>query len=133
MTVAGDVSSALLRSVKPGSDNVTMQAGTLSQVLKKDTAARLSQQLVTLPSAEDGTAITFKLPTLENVTSATYVMGLQVSLDILASFSCFNICVRGLHLHIRTFPIDCYNSRCLHLTNIDVSWFEGSFGECTVY
>ena len=77
MTVAEYVSSALLRSVKPGSDNITMQAGTLNQVLKKDTAARLSQQLVTFPRS-DGVAISFKLPTLENVTSATDVMGLQV-------------------------------------------------------
>ncbi|KAI0208686.1 Polycystic kidney disease protein 1-like 3 [Lamellibrachia satsuma] len=77
MTVAEYVSSALLRSVKPDSDNIAMQTGTLNQVLKKDTAARLSQQLVKFPRS-DGVAISFKLPTLENVTSAADVMGLQV-------------------------------------------------------
>ena len=89
MTVSDDVSLALLRLMKPGNENVTLQVGTLSQVLKKDTAARLSQQLVTLPSTGDGAAISFKLPTLENVTSPTDVMGLQVSLNILPSLSPF--------------------------------------------
>ena len=77
MTAAQDVSSALLCTVTPGGERVTMWAGKLSQVLQKDTSFKLSQQLVTCPSSDGGVAVSFKLPDLG--TSETEMIGLQVS------------------------------------------------------
>ena len=73
-----DVSSALLHFLEPGQENTTVLSDTLSQVLKKDTAARLSVDPITIPGSGNSTGITFiKLPPLGS--SQSDVMGIQVS------------------------------------------------------
>jgi len=79
MQVLEYAASARLGSLRPGQKPIIMQTGTLSQILKKDTVGRLSQQLMTLATSDDHTMITLKLPTMENVWAATNVMGVQVS------------------------------------------------------
>lgn len=76
MAASGDVATAVLLSMNPGQEPFTMQVGTINQVLKKDTAARLSQRLVTVPSSYDGSAVSLKIPVLGS--SQTDVFGLQV-------------------------------------------------------
>ena len=89
MEVLEYTASAGLSSLKPGQKPIIMQKGTSSQVLEKDTVARLSQQLVILPSSDDHTMITLKLPMMENVSAATDIMGVQVSSNRLSSLSYF--------------------------------------------
>ena len=73
-----DVSSALLHFLEPGQENATVLSDTLSQVLKKDTVARLSSDPVTIPGSGNSTGTTFvKLPPLGS--SESDVMGVQVS------------------------------------------------------
>ena len=86
MTAAEDVSSVLLRVAIRG-ELVIMRADKLSQVLQKDTSAKLSQQLVTCPSPDGGVPVSFKLPDLG--TSETEMMGLQVSETSVSSFFVF--------------------------------------------
>ena len=95
MQAMADVSSAYLHSVKPGSKSTTLQAGTLTQVLMKDTATKLGQQVITLPRTDDGAAISFRLPTFETVKGASNVFGLQVSLNRLF----YGLHTRRSHLH----------------------------------
>ena len=96
MQAMADVTSAYLHSVRPGSKSTTLQGGTLSQVLMKDTVTRLGQQVITLPRTDDGTAIGFRLPTFENVKGASDVLGVQVSVSRL---SCGLHTRRSHHLH----------------------------------
>ena len=89
MQVLEYAASARLGSLRPGHKPIIMQTGTISQVLKKDTVGRLSQQLMTLASSDDHSMITLNLPMLENVSAATDVMGVQVSSNISSSLSYF--------------------------------------------
>ena len=95
MQAMADVSSAFLHSVRPGSTSTTLQAGTLTQVLMKDTVTRLGQHVIALPRTEDGAAIGFRLPTFENVKGASDVLGLQVGLNRLF----YGLHTRRSHLH----------------------------------
>ena len=89
MEVLQSTASARLASLRPGQKPIIMQKGTSSQVLKKDTVARLSQQLVILPTSDDHTMITLKLPMLDHVSAPTNIMGVQVSSNRLSSLSYF--------------------------------------------
>ena len=88
MKLLKDIASARLGSLRPGQESI-MQAGTLSQVLKKGTITRLSQQLHIISSSDDDTPIKAKLPTMENISAVPYVVGLQVSSNRLSALSYF--------------------------------------------
>jgi len=89
MKLLEDIASARLGSLRPGQESISMQAGTLSQVLKKGTVTSLSQQLHIISSCDDDTTIKVKLPTMENISAATNVVGLQVSSNRLSALSYF--------------------------------------------
>ena len=107
-----DVSSALLHFLEPGQENTTVLSDTLSQVLKKDTAARLSVDPITIPGSGNSTGITFiKLPPLGS--SQSDVMGIQVSSRSVvhgASLAFTKFCIYVLlYIDVLTFSFFLYN------------------------